>query len=291
MKILPNNLRVHHEQGFNVYRLSTSEIEIAVVPQLGAKIISLKNARTGRQWIWHPTGALNLFRNRPGDDFSRSPLVGVDECLPTIAPCSWQGRSLPDHGEVWYAEWNVDEDAWQKGLLKTAVHLEISPFNFERTLELDGDTVRLTYRLSNRSAAPEQFLWAMHPLLRLEEGDRLALPASTRALLKGADWVDAVDTAVPEGNCSKLVVGPLTEGFSAIHNSKTGERFELEWNTAENNALGLWLTRGGWHGHHHFAVEPTNAGADALTTAAGQNWCSMVPGSGGATWSVNLRIR
>lgn len=290
MKVLTNNFSVRREQGFEIYALGNQDVEIAVVPELGAKIISLKNLRTGREWMWHPPGELELFHNRPGDNFSRSPLVGMDECLPTINPCVWRGRKLPDHGEVWSAEWTVDEEAWQKGALKTSVRLEISPFDFERTVELDENGVRFSYQLSNRNAAPEYFLWAMHPLLSLEPGDRLVLPASTRALLDGAGWVDAVDSAIPKGNCSKLIAGPLTEGFSGIHNAKTGERFDCEWNAGENNALGLWLTRGGWHGHHHFAIEPTNAGADALTEAVGREWCGIVAGSSCATWQVRFRI-
>lgn len=291
MKVLTNNLAVREEQGFEVYSLSNQEVEIAVVPDLGAKIISLKNLRTGREWMWRPAGKLELFHNSPGDNFSQSPLVGVDECLPTIEPCVWRGRKLPDHGEVWSAKWNLDEEAWQKGVLKTSVSLEISPFDFERTIELDENWVRLSYQLTNRSAVPEYFLWAMHPLLSLQPGDQLVMPTSTRTLLNGANWVDAVDSVVPEGNCSKLLAGPLTEGFSGIHNSKTGERFDCEWNAAENNGLGLWLTRGGWHGHHHFAIEPTNAGADALTEAIRREWCGRVAGGSFATWQVRFRIR
>ena len=60
----------------------------------------------------------------------QSPLVGADECLPTIAPCSWRGRELPDHGEVWNVPWAVDPEALENGILKTSVRLEISPFEF-----------------------------------------------------------------------------------------------------------------------------------------------------------------
>jgi hypothetical protein len=55
-------------------------------------------------------------------------------------------------------------------------------------------------------------------------------------------------------------------------------------------ALGLWLTRGGWHGHHHFALESTNAGADSLIAAVGREWCGILAGSGTATWQIRLRI-
>src|SRR5882672_4545281 len=127
---------VRNEQGFSAHVLSSRKLRITVVPELGAKIISLKDLHTGREWMWHPRGGMKLFRNRPGDDFSQSPLVGADECLPTIMPCSWQGRDLPDHGEVWNAPWKVDSAAWENGILKTSVRLKISPFEFERTIEL-----------------------------------------------------------------------------------------------------------------------------------------------------------
>jgi galactose mutarotase-like enzyme len=290
MKVLANQFAVRQEQGFDVYTLSNEKIEVAVVPQLGAKIVSMKDRRTGREWMWHPPHGAILFHNGPGDDFFHSPLIGIDECLPTIEPCVWRGRKLPDHGEVWSAAWDVDEEAWQKGALKTSVRLEISPFDFERTIELDDNQICLSYQLSNRNSASEFFLWAMHPLLKLQHGDKLVLPSSTRSMLNGETWVDAIDSATPTGGCSKLVAGPVSDGRVGVRNDVTGERFDFEWKASENNGLGLWLTRGGWHGHHHFAIEPTNAGADALTSAVSREWCGTVAGNSAVTWQIRLRV-
>jgi hypothetical protein len=82
----------------------------------------------------------------------------------------------------------------------------------------------------------------------------------------------------------------VNEGTCGVHNHKTGERLDFEWNAVENSGLGLWLTRGGWHGHHHFDIEPTNAGADALTDAVRREWCGPVPGKSSVTWQIRLRI-
>ena len=290
MKTLTNSFTVRQEQGFEVYVLHTEEVEVAVVPELGAKIISLKDLRTGREWMWHPPDGLKLFRNRPGDAFSQSPLAGADECMPTITPCSWQGCELPDHGEVWNVPWKVDSEALENGILKTSVRLEISPFDFERTIDLRGNEIQISYKLNNYSTAERQFLWAIHPLLRLQADDQLELPASTRALLNGAAWVDAVASAIPEKNSAKIFAVPVSEGLAAIGNPITGDRLEFEWSPAENDTLGLWLTRGGWHGHHHFAMEPTNADSDALNLAAGQNRCGVVAASDFVTWQIRLRV-
>jgi galactose mutarotase-like enzyme len=290
MKALTNHLATRQFQGFVVHVLNNDEVELAVVPELGAKIISLKDIRTRREWLWHPKDNLKLFKNHPGDDFSASPLVGIDECLPTILPCDWRGRTLPDHGEVWNRPWRVDQNAWQNGVLTTSIQLETSPFIFQRTLELRGNEVRFSYRLSSLSAAEEPFVWAIHPLLRLAAGDELDLPDSTRELLNGETWVDNVASAIPKNNCAKVFASPVSEGRAVIHNEKQGDRLEFVWDPAENNALGLWLTRGGWHGHHHFAIEPTNANDDSLAIAGGRNNCGKVAGNRSVTWQLSLRV-
>lgn len=290
MKILTHSFAVHQQQGFEVYILNNDEVELAVVPELGAKIVSLKNLRTGREWMWHPPGGLKLFRNHPGDDFSKSPLTGADECLPTISPCSWQGRTLPDHGELWNTAWSVETEAWASGILKTRTRLKISPFEFERTIELLADEIQITYQLKNRGAVPEHFLWAIHPLLQLQPGDQLNLPASTRALLNGESWIDAVGSTVPEKNCAKVFAAPVSEGFVAINNLATGDYLKFGWDPLENNTLGLWLTRGGWHGHHHFALEPMNADTDSLVEAVERKRSGVVDAFGTASWRLSVRI-
>lgn len=290
MKACANQFFAGAFQGFAVYTLRNEALELAVAPELGAKIISLKNLRTGREWLWHPGDNLKLFKNHPHDDFSASPLAGMDECLPTISPCVWHGRPLPDHGEVWNQPWQVDEDAWRNGILTTRVRLNTLPFALERILELHGNEVRLAYKLSNLGAADEDFIWALHPLLRLAAGDELELPESTRRLLKGEAWINNVASAIPARNCAKVFACPIREGWAAVKNEAQGDRLEFVWDAAENNALGLWLTRGGWHGHHHFALEPTNAADDSLAVAAGQKRCGTVAAGGAVTWRLLLRV-
>jgi len=126
--------------GFDLFILRNSDLELAVAPALGAKVVSLKNLHSGREWLRHLASGLKLFPNQPGDNFSLSPLVGWDECLPTIAPCTWRGRRFPDHGEAWNQVWNLDLAAWERGLLKTSVRLPVSAFRFTRTLELSGSS-------------------------------------------------------------------------------------------------------------------------------------------------------
>jgi hypothetical protein len=273
-----------------VYVLRTAAVEIAVVPELGAKIISLKNLRTQREWLWRPKDKIELFKNLPQDDFSASTLIGIDECLPTIAPCLWRGRQLPDHGEVWSRPWVVEQSAWQHGILKTSIKLEKSPLEFERTLQLREDHLQFNYKLFNLTAMEERFNWAIHPLLRLTDGDELELPESTRALFNGNDWIDSVAAAISQNKCCKAFGHPVREGRAAIKNSIQGDGLQFTWDPDANNALGLWLNRGGWHGHHHFAIEPTNANHDSLAIAAGLQCCGLIAGGASTGWQLSVRV-
>lgn len=290
MNALGNSYEVRSEQEFATYVMTNAEVELAVVPELGARIVSLQDLRTGRQWLWHPTTGLKLFRNQSGDRFETGPLAGVDECFPTIAPCEYRGRALPDHGELWPAAWSVDRAAWQTGLLRTTATPAISPFHFCRTIELAGNEVRLRYQLTNRSATAEKFLWAFHPLLKLHPGDWLELPSSTRALFNGATWLDDISSAPIAGKCAKIFAAPVAEGFAAIDNPVTGDRLEFEWSPSENNVLGIWVTRGGWHGHEHFSVEPSNGDADRLTDAVARGRCGTISGGQTIQWRICLRV-
>jgi galactose mutarotase-like enzyme len=276
--------------GFELFVLRNSGLEVAVAPALGAKIVSLKNLRSGREWLWHPAPGLKLFQNQPGDDFSRSPLVGWDECLPTIAPCTWKGRAFPDHGEAWNRAWDLDAAAWERGLLKTSVRLPISSFHFTRTLALNGSRLAVEYVLENPAPVPQEFLWAAHPLLALHEGDQLELTDEIRRQLNGESWLESLQFEAGSPGCAKLYAGPLRQGRAGVFNSRTGDRLTFEWNTAECDTLGLWLTRGGWHGHHHLALEPANGAADSLAVASQSKRCGLIPPRGHRTWRLQLRV-
>jgi hypothetical protein len=284
------NTFTRHEQGYDVFILQNEHLEIALVPELGAKIISLLNRRTGREWMWQPARGLKLFQNQLGDDFAKSTMIGWDECLPTIAPCLHRGRKLPDHGEVWSVPWQLDRAAWQLGKLKTSVSLALSPFDFARTIELCGNSIHLHYELINRNNEPEEFIWAMHPLVPVFPDDSLELTTETRELLGNPSWIRSLDLAGSQAACVKTYAGPLREGQAAVVNVVSGDRMIFSWDTQLNNTLGVWLTRGGWNGYHHLALEPSNGCPDVLAAASANHRCGVIPARGKISWQVAIQI-
>jgi len=295
-----------HEQGFELLVLRNECVEVVVVPELGGKVISLKNLRTGRDWF-ETAQARRLFRNKPGDDFATSTLLGWDECLPTIAACRVNRRQLADHGEVWAVPWRVEKSSRDELRLSVdlvaadvrRLHLNSEKgsepphvgcyLRFIRTLSLAGPVLTADYALTNESDSPEKFLWAMHPLITPCAGDRVELMDEARQQLN-APWLDTLEFGADVPALAKIFARNLTEGRAAVVNDRSGESLRFEWNTAENNALGIWLTRGGWNGCHHLALEPTNAAADSLADIDANDTRIFLAPHETKSWSVRLQL-
>ena len=132
-------IAVSQLDGFEVVALANDFVRIAVIPVLGAKVISLRHLPTGREWMWKLQRQPQFWRVPLGTPFDQGPLVGADECLPTIAACSWRGLGLPDHGEVWSKSWELDRAALAEHRIRTWLRLPISPLKVEREISLDGE--------------------------------------------------------------------------------------------------------------------------------------------------------
>jgi galactose mutarotase-like enzyme len=298
--------------GFDCVGLRGDAVELLVVPRLGAKVISLINRATGRQWLWSSGRSPRLFEVVTGCDFADGPLLGADECVPTVAPCKWNGRDLPDHGEAWTQAWSLDDAALGDARIVTRLDLPISPLSIERTIQVDGDVVRFDYAITNRSDDEQAYVWAFHPMMTIEPGDRIELPASvTRVRVEQAmgdlplgargdvwSWptpkpgVDfaSLDLGGPD-RAVKLFTEPLTEGRAAIVNDRTGDRLTFTFDVAELNTLGIWINRGGFDGYQHVALEPTNGAPDALDLAV-HDWKRYASVAAGATkrWGFTLNV-
>ena len=186
----------------------------------------------------------------------------------------------------------------------------VSPFLFERTVGLEENEVRLDYRLKNVSRKPEPFLWAFHPLLEMVEGDRIALPEDVRSVrVESADGLQGMPHGSPRPwpeplpgvnlswmdfgahgpACAKLFVESPSVACAAIVNSHTGDSLVLRIDVRQNPALGIWITRGGWYGYEHAALEPTNVASDSLAEATTRATSALVlPPEGERAWTIRL---
>lgn len=232
-------------------------------PRRGAKITSLVDA-AGVEWLAQNTSPAAA----PGTAFIDAEMCGWDECAPTIVACRVGDRDLPDHGDLWDAEFDIIDGS----------HLSIVasslPYRFERRISATSSGLRLDYS-AETVADPMPFLWAAHPQFAALPGTRVELPSGVDTV------VDVLDATTPElpwaadlgaidtlnaGECRKVYVSAETPVGAASLVRQDGSRLNMRWSDA-CPYLGIWLDRGAYSTVPVIALEPTTAYYDSLALA------------------------
>jgi len=308
--------------GFRALEVGNGVIAFTLVPELGAKIASLRDLRSGREWLWRNP---RLPYRKVAHDASYVAVGdtgGWDECFPSVSPCAyplepWRGVAVPDHGELWSQTAQVETTQSATGGigLRTMIAGVALPYTFARTLTLEPDTatLRLDYALRNTSGDNLAFIWSAHPLIPLEAGMRVALPAGTVMHLndggRGGDapaggtypWplragtLDLSTLPDPDAGIScKLWSEPLSEGWVELA-TRTG-RLRFTFGPALLPQVGLWVNAGGWAGdggapYSNLGLEPCLGAQDSLAEAVTTyNRYGSLPPGGTRQWWIEVRV-
>lgn len=280
--------------------IENEAMRVGVMPGYGARVVSLLDKVSGRDWIFPGDPSANT-----GEDavYGASEAVGWDECFPTVAP--WEaddtlwGRRLRDHGDVWGRPWL----ATARTATALTTERSDSTFRFTRTLSLDANVLTAAYEVENLSPREMPYLWALHGLLAVSPADRMLIEGIDRVAAtyladhgealapQAVEWPDqagtlpfALDRVQPASRrfAGKFYADVPRRRAAVGHG---GAYLTLAWD--EGLALGIWLNYGGWPsagGPHHIALEPTSAAADHL----GEALATVVPPGEHRNWAVTL---
>jgi Domain of unknown function (DUF5107) len=322
MSILLDHTRVG---SWEAIMLANDAMRVVVVPELGGKIVSLVSCLSGREWLWRNVHL--PLRVPPSDpaDFGPFDTGGWDEIFPTITPCQvpnsgWGDRKLTDHGDLWCRPWRtvsarlVPDEAVS---LTLAVDDPALPFRFERTLTMTDGSSPLTadYEVVNRSDSTLPYLWAAHPLLAIEPGDSIRLPAGTRIALIGSLGVECAAGTVSAWPTIRLASGETLDlsrvpdparGFAMklfAHNVSPGsvqvversqaEFIRLSFDPIEVRHVGLWLNYGSWSGagtkpYLNAGIEPTTSPHDDLSVTIAQKTAMQLLEGQSRRWQLTV---
>lgn len=297
---------------FEAFRLLGDRLSVVVIPDLGAKVVSLADRASGREWLIQVDPA-SLRMPEPGRPWTDYDMSGWDECFPSIGGGShpdpaFGGLPLQQQGELWNQPWRVLPDP--EGLT-LSVRSGVFAYTLRRRLAIHGPRLDVHYRVINRGDHPFPAMWAMHPLLAVPAGARLSGIA-------GELRVDhAGGTRLRHDDLLSWPSAPLPDGteldVSVVPDRSTGTALKLfgpppdravvvetddGWLAVQADPavtdLGLWLNYGGWPGPgtelFHLAIEPSIGHADDLGRVVRAGRALVVPPGGGIAWSVTLRI-
>jgi len=297
--------------------MSSTAIELEVVAEIGARVVSLRDLRRDREWLVQGTPPTELEATEwagEGVAFWGRESFGWDECLPTVSVCAdplaSDGPPLRDHGDQWGrgAYLSIDHE---HGTVEHTWGAPRWPYRLTRRLSLEDErTVLAEYEVVSMATGPLPMLWSQHPVLMLERGSYIDLPevhsavrtwqhgidlpdeiAWPKAFTADGDEVDLACVRGPEAWAAKLYAY-APEQIRAV--APDGARLDFDWDRAFAPVLGIWLAHGGWppesDAYEQVALEPTTSTDDHLAAALRNDRARTLEPGARMSWWVRLRL-
>ena len=297
---------------FPAITLENERILVTIVPDLGAKIVSLFDKIHRHEWLVPPMRPPQ--KTEFGAEFVSQDMGGWDEMMPTIIPCTWNGRVLPDHGEVWNVPWQVESLAGEVAL---SVKGKTLPYELKRSAVLTTPgCLELRYSLIHNGSTPFPYLWAAHPQFVVGLQTRIVFPPEVKqvvnVVVQDAMWGNPGDrhawpTAVAANGqslnldrvrsiehhaCRKFYVPPeQSVGWAGLVDEESGCELHLSWSPTDLPYLGLWVDEGAYQTHPVAAPEPTTAYYDSLETAIRNGKAPILNPGEEKHWTLNVILK
>ncbi len=303
----------------SAWALESETLRTIIVPELGAKLVSLFDKRNRLEWL---VGSGNRpFRRVPyGATFTDQDMSGWDEMFPTISACSYpgpgdrQGAPLPDHGEVWALPWSLDMAS--AGRVTLSVEGQALPYRLTRTAEFSAaDTLQLHYQLVNLGSHDMPYIWAAHPQFTCGLEAEAVFPVQVSEVCNTIpalwgwgepetrfDWplataIDGTETRLdrigpPSRHQARkfFVLPDVQVSWAGLIRQPSRDWLRLEWNPIHVPYFGLWIDEGALNHESVAALEPTTGFYDSLVVAWDKQRVAMIEPGGTHEWTLSARV-
>jgi galactose mutarotase-like enzyme len=310
-------------EGFEIIQVYNGVVELTLIPALGGKISSLRDAHTNREWLWrHPRYPYK--RVPHGSSYvAEADTGGWDECFPSVAACSypsvpWQGVAIQDHGELWSqsTDFEIHEQADKVTLFNSWQGVAL-PYTFTRNITVTENSawLHIDYEAENQSEQPMDYVWCIHPLLAIEPGMQLYLPASARFHVAGTIPTNLLPSlenlqypfefpglkfpSLPEISAARAIKiwsDPLPSGeaWATLH-AHDGE-FRMKWDATLLPQIAVWMNFGAWAAdggipYYNLGLEPCIGAQDSLADAVTQyHLFGALPPHDSKAWQLEIEL-
>jgi len=303
-------------KGIAAISLETELMKVIVVPEIGAKIVSLFYKPTQKEWLLD-SGQRPLVVLAEGAAFGKSDMSGWDECFPTINPCQYPleganyGNHLPDHGEIWSIPWQA---ALEQESLTLKVAGKCLPYTFQRKMSfIAEDVMRLEYEAINLSDEALSVMWTAHPQFTVTSDTRICLPEAIKEMIcvHGGNtlladeavynWpvaavageethLDTMDFTVEKDSKKLYYPTAVPEGWSGLSCSESEDYLLMKVDKEQVPYLGIWIDELDYNDRVTCALEPSTGFYDSLTKAIANDKYSVINARGRLFWQLDVSL-
>ncbi len=310
------------DQAKSVITLENDKLNLKLIPDLGGKITEINLMESGTQFLKLSDISLeNVPLPEFGDLFLPPYAFGFEECFPNVSssgiPLKDSFINLPDHGELWSRPWKYEFA--DKNKIRLYIEGNLLSYTFSKKVQIVENTIKIEYELKNLEDVTFHYIWSAHPLLSIQQGDKLILPSevsrvmlnwsSDTSLGRAGDYLSwpnlfgkvenkNFNTVASEslGFSAKLFTEKLKTGKAGILKKETGESLIFSFNVDETPYLGIWICYGGWPAdsieeEYTLALEPCSSRPDDLSKAIDRNESSKIGPGATKKWSMNITLK
>jgi galactose mutarotase-like enzyme len=168
-------------KGQTSYVLETKTLAAEFIHQ-GGRMVSLRHKASNREFLVQQQSGEYL-KAEYAKVMIPAQAAGYDDMFPTILECfypdfPWKGVLMPDHGEVWALDWDVEQEKQALAFSVSGVRL---PYRLVRRARFTAENrLRLEYALENLAPFELLYLWSAHPMFQVEAGCQFILPPECR---------------------------------------------------------------------------------------------------------------
>ncbi|HEY7352274.1 MAG TPA: hypothetical protein VH596_05855 [Terriglobales bacterium] len=265
--------------GLRAVVLENRFLRLVILPEAGAKIWQITYKPLGADLLWNNSGIApaRLPVNSIYDDVWSG---GWDELFPNDEVAVIDGKTYPDHGELWTGEWTAATFSKSDHVgVRLSYTTPLGSIEVEKTIRLLRDCSRIDFhhRFVNQGRMCFPFLWKLHPAMAVSPQHRIdfpkmkvilepAFPGTLEGAAEISDW-PIVQT--PRGEIDLRCVPPeqtrqlyffygtqMQGNWCAITNTSTGLACGLQFDSRIFSCCWLFGTYGGWRDYNVAVLEP-----------------------------------
>ena len=304
-----------------VISLETDMLRIGILPEIGGKMVSLFYKPKDKELLWMtPDGKFR--KPNYGDVFEDYDMSGFDECFPAMAEgrypsYPWKDILIPDHGELWTLP-------WKHKVLENSIYLWVYGVRFayrlDKRVTLDGNRLKLEYKVTNLAPFKFKYIWSAHPLFRVTSKTKIDFPLGSKVRIhwshkkrfdigaseyswplvrdKQGNEVNLSSVGCPDSKfADKFFVTNLSEGWCKLAEPQDKWSIKFSFSLDEIPCVGLWVNQGGWPprndgtgNHFNLGMEPCSSPYEDLSIADKEDRCSTIPLEGTVGWNLTLEL-